>query len=69
MNFSKISGKEILYTYISNLGATKSKEIMIRNNTYLFEIKFTTQKDEFDKFSPIINRIIDSVRLSNVKME
>jgi hypothetical protein len=69
MNFSKISGKELLYTYNSNLSATKSKEIMIRNNTYLFEIIFTTQKDEFDKFSPIINRIIDSVRLSNVKLE
>ena len=69
MNFSKISGKELLYTYNSNLGATKSKEIMIRNNTYLFEIIYTTQKDEFDKFSPIINRIIDSVRLSNVKLE
>lgn len=69
MNFSKISGKELLYTYNSNLGATKSKEIMIRNNTYLFEIIFTTQKDEFDKFSPIINRIIDSVRLNNVKLE
>ena len=69
MNFPKFLGKELIYTYNSNLGATKSKEIMIRNNTHLFEIMFTTQKDEFDKFSPTINRIIDSFQISTVKLD
>ncbi len=69
INFSKILGKELIYTYNSNLGATKSKEIMIRSTTHLFQIIFTTQKDEFDKFSPDIDRIIDSFHLTNVKLE
>ena len=60
MNSSKIFGKDLIYTYYSNLGPTKSKEIMIRNNTDLFKIIFTTQTDEFDKFLPSINKIIDS---------
>ncbi len=69
MNFSKSLGKELVYSYDSNLGPTESKEIMIRNNTHLYEIIFTTQKDEFDKFSSNINRIIDSFYLGNVKLE
>ena len=69
MNFSKSLGKELVYSYNSNLGTTKSKEIMIRNNSHLFEIIFTSQKDEFDKFSSNINRMIDSFYLGNVKLK
>ena len=68
MNVSKAYRKELLYAYDSNLGATKSKEIMIKNITNLFVIIFTAQKDEFGKFSPNINNIIDSFRLSTVNL-
>jgi hypothetical protein len=68
VNFSKGLGKELVYTYNSNLGATKSKEIMIRNNTDLFIIIFTAQKDEFDEFSSTINRVIDSFQLTAAKL-
>ena len=68
MNFSKGLGKELVYTYISNLGATKSKEIMIKNNTQMFIIIFTAQKDEFDEFSPLVNKVIDSFQLTAAKL-
>ncbi len=68
MNFTKGFGKELVYTYISNLGATKSKEIMIKNNTHLFIIVFTAQKDEFDEFSPTVNRVIGSFRLTAAEL-
>ncbi len=45
MNFSKVLGKKIVYTYTSNLGATKSEEVMIRSSTNIYKIIFTTQKD------------------------
>lgn len=61
-------GKELVYTYNSNLGPTKSKEIMIRNNTHLFFIIFNAQKDEFDEFSPTVNRVIDSFQLTAAKL-
>jgi hypothetical protein len=67
VNFSKALGKELVYTYNSNLGATKSKEIMIRNNTDLFIVIFSAQKDEFDEFSPTINRVIESFQLTATK--
>ena len=67
-NVSKVYGKELLYTHDSNLGGTKSKEIMIKNSTNLFVIIFTAQEDEFDKFSPNINNIIESFRLSAVNL-
>lgn len=68
LNTSKILGKDLIYTYYSNLGPTKSKEIMIRNNTDLFKIIFTTQTDEFDKFLPSINKIIDSFQIGTTKL-
>ncbi|TVP41605.1 hypothetical protein [Candidatus Nitrosocosmicus arcticus] len=68
MNVSKVYAKELLCTYGSNLGATKSKDIMIKNITNLFVIIFTAQKDEFDKFSPNINNMIESFRLSAVNL-
>ena len=68
MNSSKIFGKDLIYTYYSNLGPTKSKEIMIRNNTDLFKIIFTTQTDEFHKFLPNINKIIDSFQIGTTKL-
>jgi hypothetical protein len=39
MNF--LDGKELLYTFDSNLGATKSKEVMIKSKIRLFVITFT----------------------------
>jgi hypothetical protein len=69
MNFSKSLGKERVYSYNSNLVPTESKEIMIRNNTHLYEFIFTAQKDEFEKFSSNINRIIDSFYLAIAKLE
>ena len=68
MNSSKIFGKDLIYTYYSNLGLTKSKEIMIKNNTDLFKIIFTSQTDEFDKFLPSINKIIDSFQIGKTKL-
>jgi len=68
MNFSKGLGQELVYAYNSNLGETKSKEIMIKNNTHLFMIIFTVQKDEFDEFSPKVNRVIDSFQLTTAKL-
>jgi hypothetical protein len=68
MNFTKSFGKELVYTYNSNLGPTKSKEIMIKNNTHLFIIVFTAQKDEFDEFSHTVNSVIDSFRLTGAKL-
>lgn len=68
MNVSMVLGKEILYTYDSNLGVTQSKEIMIKNNENLYVIIFTAQRDEFGKFSPSIDKIIDSFRLNTVKL-
>jgi hypothetical protein len=69
MNFSKSLGKERVYSYNSNLVPTESKEIMIRNNTHLYEFIFTAQKDEFEKFSSNINRIIDSFYPGIAKLE
>jgi hypothetical protein len=41
-NFSNfLDGKELIYTFDSNLGATKSKEVMIRSKTRLIVIIFT----------------------------
>ncbi|MDF0682676.1 MAG: hypothetical protein P0116_17085, partial [Candidatus Nitrosocosmicus sp.] len=57
MNSSKILGKDIIYTYNSNLGPKKSKEVMIRNNADLSKIIFTPQTDEFDKFLPSIYKL------------
>ena len=62
MNF--LDGKELIYTYDSNLGATKSQEVMIRSKTDLFVIIFRSQKDEFEKFSPTIHKIINSFRVN-----
>jgi hypothetical protein len=59
-----LDGKELIYTFDSNLGATKSKEVMIKSKTHLFVIIFTAQKDEFDKFSPTIHKIINSFRVN-----
>ena len=68
MNSSKIFGKDLIYTYYSNLGLTKSKEKMNRNNTNLFKIIFTTQTDEFHKFLPSINKITDSFQIGTTKL-
>jgi hypothetical protein len=59
----KLTTWQITYRTYSNLGPTKSKEIMIRNNTDLFKIIFTTQTDEFHKFLPSINKITDSFQI------
>ncbi|MDN5844688.1 MAG: hypothetical protein L0H53_00265 [Candidatus Nitrosocosmicus sp.] len=67
-NFSKGLGKELIYSYSSNLGTTKSKEIMIKNKTQMFMIIFIAQKDEFDEFLPTVNRVIDSFQLTAAKM-
>ena len=56
-----LDGKELIDTFDSNLGATKSKEVMIKSKTHLFVIIFTAQKDDFDKFSPTIHKIINSL--------
>jgi hypothetical protein len=65
INFSNVlNGKELIYTFDSNLGATKSKEVMVKSKTHLFVIIFTAQKDEFDKFSPNINKILHGFRLN-----
>lgn len=68
INNSGILGKELLYTYDSKLGTFKTKEIMIKTETDLFVIIFTTQKQEFEKFTPIINRMIDSFQLNSSKL-
>ena len=63
INFSNfLDGKELICTFDSNLGATKLQEVMIKSKTHLFVIMFTTQKGEFDKASPNINKIIKSFR-------
>ena len=65
INFSNfLDGKELIYSFDSNLGATKSQEVLIKSKTHLFVIIFTAQKGEFDKFSPNINKIINSFRLN-----
>ncbi len=64
----KLTTWQITYRTYSNLGPTKSKEIMIRNNTDLFKIIFTTQTDEFYKFLPSINKIIDSFQIGTTKL-
>ncbi|WP_458747443.1 hypothetical protein [Candidatus Nitrosocosmicus sp. T] len=65
INFSNVlNGKELIYTFDSNLGPTKSKEVMVKSKTHLFVIIFTAQKDEFDKFSPNINKILHGFRLN-----
>ena len=68
IDISNVLGKELIYTFDSNLGTTKSKEIMIKNNTHLFVIVFTAQKDEFDKSSININKLLDSFRLNTVNL-
>ena len=68
IDISNVLGKELIYTFDSNLGTTKSKEIMIKNNTHLFVIVFTAQKDEFDKSSININKLLDSFRLKTANL-
>jgi hypothetical protein len=36
-----LDGKEMVYTFHSNLGATKSQEVMIKSKIRLFVITFT----------------------------
>jgi hypothetical protein len=57
INFSNfLDGKELIYTFDSNLGATKSQEVLIKSKTHLFVIIFTAQKDEFDNFLPKLTK-------------
>lgn len=64
INVSNVLGKELIYTFDSNLGATKSKEVIVKSNTHLFVIIFTAQKDEFDKFSSNVDKMMRSFRIN-----
>lgn len=51
---------EIIYTYNSNIGDTKTKEILINKDGNLYIISFTAHITEFNKFENVSKTIFDS---------
>lgn len=62
VNFNSIKGKELLYSYDSNIGQTKVSEYLLNENKLFVILSFSTSAIDFDKMSNTIMSIRESFK-------
>jgi hypothetical protein len=62
INNSKVHGKELLYTYDSNIGPTTVREFLFADRHNAVLLAFSTNYNEFDDISEEIQLILNSFR-------
>lgn len=62
VNLNSLKGKELLYTYDSNIGPTKVNEFLLNQNHLFVILSFSTSSIDFDKMSNTIISVLKSFK-------
>jgi len=62
VNFNSIKGKELLYSYDSNIGKTKVSEYLLNGNKLFVILSFSTSYIDFEKMSNTMMSILKSFK-------